>query len=596
MKSSPNNGAIDGFPIKLTVNGVYQGIYTLNIPKDGWTFNMDEDNENHAVLCAERNNNGSLTSDEVLACEFRANANIDGYDWSLEFPDTLTNPIHTSFNNLINCVKDTTDNQFKYNIGNYLDVPSAIDYYIFQYLLCGLDGLGKNLIMLTYDGIKWLCDAYDMDSLLGLFYDGSKFVSSSYQCPEQYQETNSLLWQRIESIFANDIKARWNVVKESVLSVNNIVSKVSSFMGIIGDELYAKDLEVYPSIPQGDVNHLEQITNFITERMVYVDTEISNLVQTEITEKINVTALNLDNDTFSLSIPSGVEMIDYNSVGVEIDKEIYNQTEASKSGSILTNMIELDLDNYYNFVTTQTDCGNKIPRVGRYKDDGTLDFVEKINEINTNTFALISNPKIKLCEYDSDGNKLIDTIKLFRIKKDELVLSQTIDTELFDGVEADASGDYYVRVDDFEYGDILISMCEQASWNAVLLYTSDTAYTTTANTNTTDMKVHRNAGAYSGFGFKVKKTMIDSGYSVKYMVIKSSQFNDIGSLTATLTPTNPTNQEVTWESNDESIVIIENDGLNATVKGLKVGTATVSCTSSDTTNGTIKDTCTVTIS
>lgn len=596
LKSSPNNGAIDGFPIKLTVNGVYQGLYTLNIPKDGWTFNMDEDNINHAVLCAERNNNGSVGGREILACEFRDNAKIDGTDWSLEFPDDLTNPIYTSFNNLINCVKDTTDNQFKYNIGNYLDLPSAIDYYIFHYLLCGLDNLGKNLIMMTYDGTKWLCSSYDMDSLMGLYWDGSKFVSSNYQCPEQYQETNSLLWQRIESIFANDIKARWNVVKETVLSVNNIVSKVSSFMGIIGDELYVKDLEVYPSIPQGDVNHLEQITNFITERMVYVDTEISNLVQTEITEEINVTSLSLNNKTLSLSVPSGFEMIDYSSVEVEINKEIYNATEGYKTGSILTNIIELDTDNYYNFVTTQTDCGDKRPRVGKYNDDGTLAWVEKINEVQTNTFALIPNSKIKLCENDSDGNNLIDTIKLFRIKKDNLVLTQKIDSSLFDGLVTDSQGDYFVRVDNFEYGDILISMCEQATWNAVLLYTNDTAYTTSENTNKTDMLVHRNAGAYNGFGFKVKKTMIDSGYSVKYMLIKASQFNDVGSLIATLTPDNPTNQEVTWKSNDESVVVIQNDGLNATIKGLKVGTATVSCTSSDTTNGTIKDTCIVTVS
>ncbi len=35
LAAAPNNGAIDGFHIKLYANGIYQGLYTWNIPKDG---------------------------------------------------------------------------------------------------------------------------------------------------------------------------------------------------------------------------------------------------------------------------------------------------------------------------------------------------------------------------------------------------------------------------------------------------------------------------------------------------------------------------------------------------------------------------------
>lgn len=34
LRTSPNQGAVDGFPIKVYNNGVYQGRYTWNIPKD----------------------------------------------------------------------------------------------------------------------------------------------------------------------------------------------------------------------------------------------------------------------------------------------------------------------------------------------------------------------------------------------------------------------------------------------------------------------------------------------------------------------------------------------------------------------------------
>ena len=66
-------------------------------------------------------------------------------------------------------------------------------------------------------------------------------------------------------------------------------------------------------------------------------------------------------------------------------------------------------------------------------------------------------------------------------------------------------------------------------------------------------------------------------------------------LTATLTPTNATNKAVTWSTNNENVELIV-DGLNCTVKAKTVGNSVVTCTSSDSTNGTISDTCNVTIS
>ena len=141
LKNSPNNCAIDGFPIKVTVNGEYQGLYTWNIPKDGWMFNMSEDNLNHAVLCCEYNWNN-----QTSACEFRAIAKCDGSDWSVEFPDVLSDDLKISFNNLVTCIKDTNDATFKDTIGNYLDIQSAIDYYIYAYYGGFVDSLSKNMI------------------------------------------------------------------------------------------------------------------------------------------------------------------------------------------------------------------------------------------------------------------------------------------------------------------------------------------------------------------------------------------------------------------------------------------------------------------
>ena len=142
----PRNGAVDGFPIKLYFNGEFYGIYTWNIPKDGWMFNMDKSNPNHVVLCAEKNTDGN--SSLINSCQFRKLWDgTDGGDWSYEF-GTPSNTVKDSLNRCINFVMTSTDQEFHDNIGEYFDLYSLLDYYCFSYLTCHLDGLAKNMLIL----------------------------------------------------------------------------------------------------------------------------------------------------------------------------------------------------------------------------------------------------------------------------------------------------------------------------------------------------------------------------------------------------------------------------------------------------------------
>ena len=52
LRNSPNNGAIDGFPVKVFINGVYNGLYNWTIPKCDWMFGMNSKNGDiyHPVL------------------------------------------------------------------------------------------------------------------------------------------------------------------------------------------------------------------------------------------------------------------------------------------------------------------------------------------------------------------------------------------------------------------------------------------------------------------------------------------------------------------------------------------------------------------
>jgi hypothetical protein len=114
-------------------------------------------------------------------------------------------------------------------------------------VICGLDGLAKNMLLGTYDGTRWICGAYDMDSTFGLWWNGTRFVSTEYRCPEDYQEPFSLLWERIAGLYTDEIESRYVELRDTVYTYANIITKVEWLAEIIGKDLYEEDLEIYHS-------------------------------------------------------------------------------------------------------------------------------------------------------------------------------------------------------------------------------------------------------------------------------------------------------------------------------------------------------------
>ena len=322
MRNSPRNGAIDGFPVKLYTNGTYQGIYTWNIGKDDWMWNMDEDNANHVLLCGAGNTDGVYAE---TTCNFRAMWNGAG-GWEFEVGEQ-SDAITSSMNALISCVKDTDDDTFKNTIGNYLDVQSAIDYWIHQYIICGIDGLAKNMLLATYDGVKWICGAYDMDATFGLWWDGSKFVAPNFKCPEDYQERYSLLWERISYVYSDEVKARYTELRKTVYSYSNMVTHFERFADIIGKDLYDEDLEIHTGIPFGTIDHIKQLRNFVRDRLNYVDGEFYDEVDAYLYELSEPVTLNGINDF----VDTGVKLFDTEKdFSVYVDCDLNNTTTSSE--------------------------------------------------------------------------------------------------------------------------------------------------------------------------------------------------------------------------------------------------------------------------
>ena len=281
LRTSPNSGAIDGFPIKVYTNGVYQGRYTWNIPKDKWMSNMDDELDIHCILCGENYDGGC----------FRALPIINGSDWSDEIHDTCPANIIASWSEIVDFIMTSSDEEFKTNLENYFDTQSLIDYHIFGLAMCGLDSYGKNQIYMTYDGNKWIASMYDMDSTWGLYWNGETLVSSDYARTKFEDMTNdrhgNLLYERLEKNFYEELQVRWKELKQSALSLTNIINRFERFTDVMSQELIKEDYASttaggsYSGIPSVAKNNVQQIRNFAAARQSWTDEYISALTPIE---------------------------------------------------------------------------------------------------------------------------------------------------------------------------------------------------------------------------------------------------------------------------------------------------------------------------
>lgn len=264
MRESPCVGAIDGFPIRVYYNGIYQGVYTWNIPKDAWQWNMDDENPNHVLMCAETNDSNANSANFKALWD-----GTDGEEWSIEV-GTYSEALKQSMNNLIACVKDTDDETFKVLIGNYLDIQSAIDYYIHFNMITGADNVAKNMLMATYNGTKWILGAYDMDATYGAQWDGKLIYTHSNDTGAWGVRLNKL-WERITALYATEIKERYAELRETVYSDANVIAKFEEFTSLIGTELYAEDVEIFPNIPEPNTSNIKQLRTNAHERGWFTD-------------------------------------------------------------------------------------------------------------------------------------------------------------------------------------------------------------------------------------------------------------------------------------------------------------------------------------
>ena len=279
----PNGGAIDGFPVIVFANGQFHGLYTMNIPKDQWMFDMkDSDEKTQAIVMADQWAD-SVAMRQLIS--YNANNPIwtGSSSWELEYAsnedslvDNSTLWVAESLNRLIKFVMENNGEAFKNGISQYCDVEKCIDSMLYTFFICADDNISKNILWVTFDGTHWFSSVYDMDGTWGLQWNGNLSFVNGDTHPISNLATSdntryNLLWQKLYLNFYDQIVERYWELRQGPLSMENITMRFEAFFEKIPTIVRDAEKAKWTDVPSQTTNNLEQILLFAEVRMKKMD-------------------------------------------------------------------------------------------------------------------------------------------------------------------------------------------------------------------------------------------------------------------------------------------------------------------------------------
>ena len=219
----------------------------------------------HAILIS--------NDDSAPEAYFRETAAFTGTSpWEVEFCGTEdTRWAENKLNAFIGFVMTSDDDTFRKELKQYLDVDSAIDYYLSIYALGLPQQKGANLVLICYDkDLPFTASLFSMNKAFGLSADGTETAS-----PEEFlpgEPTGNLLWDRLAVLFRPEIEARYASLRKTAFDTDAMCRRVTECAAAIPGELTDADHAVYPH-PNPGLAHQEQITRYIVRRMELLDAE-----------------------------------------------------------------------------------------------------------------------------------------------------------------------------------------------------------------------------------------------------------------------------------------------------------------------------------
>lgn len=262
-----------GFPVQVYCDDEYLGLYRLTPPLGDWAYAFPGyEGSSTAVF------RSNLHSPE---CLFTTNPVFDEEGFILQYCSSESGEwAKKSFEEFSHFIRTSSDDAFKARLSSYTDLTALMDHFLLTVLFGSGTGDTAGTLWSTADGERWIPSFSPLHTAYGLTADG-KQTSATRGVPMPaedgtvvYQGEN-LLWQRLCSLFGEELKTRYAQLRATVFRSHALLYK--SFSGQqkgIEPELLTLEKQLHASLAQGAVSG-ESLENFIKNRLAAMDKWLS---------------------------------------------------------------------------------------------------------------------------------------------------------------------------------------------------------------------------------------------------------------------------------------------------------------------------------
>ena len=281
-----------GFFVDVFLNQRYLGFYDMTEYLDRKQMKLkkydDENDEFHGMLWKAKNETWQTLFVADSACNNR-NEMWCGYEVKYpDFDDVNPTDFHL-LRNAIRFVQNSSDDDFREQVGDYFDLPVLTDYYVFMNVLLAFDNTCKNIIWGCYDGAvdkKLTLAVWDLDATVGQHWsDLDGYYRSEMVGPENELTAVSLL--RYNALFNRlmewpDFRMRvinryWQL-RNNVLTPDSLIGRFATAYDLLRDCGAIKREEMRFS-GDSDINfrvldfndEFEYLSDWFRRRIVFLD-------------------------------------------------------------------------------------------------------------------------------------------------------------------------------------------------------------------------------------------------------------------------------------------------------------------------------------
>lgn len=466
IKDPTTRANVDGFPIKLIVNGEDMGIYTWNVDRYApnnygfVTYNSAGIPTRHPNAVSYEIGVNSTTgagafwddSWESIRSEFKHRYNFRG---EKEFVTEEIGPNqnvlavgkHNELVDLVSWVCNSTDSEFYAELKEHFSVVHLIDYYLIAYTLGMVDNLGKNMVLTTFgrneDGNTiWYPSFYDCDSILGLANNGKiSFGPGLDMANGDYNTSNSALWTKLNKNFGQEIRDRYRELRmernvdgmrlPAYFSTENLMNYYAGeITDTVGQKFYNNDADKKYLIPESKQwifmcsgHRKEYTTRWLNERFIYLDSvfEHERFTNKKVVLRSNVTGpVSLRLKTYS---PQWV-LISFSDSSTDkvkkyVDKDMWYEFEAYLNNGRDNNISIYGADNIM-YIDGIKDLNTSFINIGQAQKMVELDCSNStyIQQISLGDNTYLQTVKCSNCKNlgAKDEDKILDLEKCINLR------------------------------------------------------------------------------------------------------------------------------------------------------------------------------------